>query len=341
MAQIAALRRGFVRKLKSEKRANPSKAELMIELAKPSFVVVGPPRTGTSWLHKVLQPYATLPSPSKETRFFDLHFHRGLEWYSWHFPRQHQGPVGEIAPTYFASPEARHRIAETLPHSKIVFVFRNPVERAVSLYKLKLAYGMYRWNFLEALRRDPELITSGLYWTHLSGWRESFPDEQLLVMVYDDLATDPQHFVGSIASFIGIPNLTIPQSQLNRVFSTERMTRPRSYLATRTATAFADWCKSRRLDHLVASVRESAFIRLFLGGGDSLPQVSLEILEELAETFRPEIEKLEARIGRNLAHWKQAQTCLDGENHQRLTVGYREGKGASLAGRREPQGLVN
>lgn len=302
----------------------------MIELAKPSFIVVGPPRTGTSWLHKVLQPYATLPSPSKETRFFDLHFHRGFEWYGWHFPRQHKGPIGEIAPTYFASPEARHRIAETLPQCKIVFVFRNPVERAVSLYKLKIAYGMYRWNFSEALRRDPELITSGLYRTHLSGWRESFPDEQLLVMVYDDLANDPQGFVGRIASFIGLPNLTLPQSQLNRVFSTERMTRPRSYLATRTATAFADWCKSRRLDHLVASVRESALIRLFLGGGDSLPQLPLQILEELAETFRPEIEGLEAQLGRDLGHWKRAQTCLESEDRHRSAAGYGEEKGLPL-----------
>ena len=279
----------------------------MIETKKPSFIVVGPPRTGTSWLHKVLEPHATLPSPSKETRFFDLHFHRGFEWYSWHFPRTSRGPVGEIAPTYFASPEARQRMAETIPDAKIVFIFRNPVERAASLYRLKLAYGMYRWSFPEALRRDPELITSGLYWSHLSEWRASFPDHQLLVMVYDDLARDPQAFVSKVASFIGLNGLTLSQSQLKRVFSTERMTRPRSYLATRTATAFADWCKSRRLDHLVASVRESALIKLFLGGGESLPQLPPETLQELAEMFRPEVENLESYLDRPLEHWKSGK----------------------------------
>jgi hypothetical protein len=276
----------------------------MIVTEKPSFIVVGPPRTGTSWLHKLLEPYASLPSPSKETRFFDLHFHRGFDWYAWHFPRHGRGPMGEIAPTYFASPEARQRIAETIPQAKIVCIFRNPVERAVSLYRLKLAYGMYRWSFPEALRKDPELINSGLYWTHLSGWRERFPDQQLLVMIYDDLAADPQAFFSRIAAFIGLPAITISQSQLNRVYSSERMTRPRSYLATRTATAFADWCKSRRLDHLVASVRESALIRLFLGGGESLPHLPPETLQELTEVFRPEVEALESHLGRNLEHWK-------------------------------------
>ena len=276
----------------------------MISTDKPSFIVVGPPRTGTSWLHKVLEAYTTLPAPTKETRFFDLHFDRGFDWYSWHFPRTHQGPVGEIAPTYFASPEARKRIAQTIPNARIVFIFRNPVERAVSLYRLKLAYGMYRWSFPDALRKDPELINSGLYWRHFSGWRESFPDEHLLVTIYDDLAGDPQAFVSKVASFIGLDRLTLSHSQLSRVFSTERMTRPRSYVATRTATAFADWCKSRRLDHLVASVRESALIKLFLGGGESLPQMPPESLQELAELFRPEVEALESYLGRDLENWK-------------------------------------
>ena len=275
---------------------------------KPSFFVVGPPRTGTSWLHKVLEPAATLPSPSKETRFFDLHFHRGFEWYLWHFPRTRRGPLGEIAPTYFGSPEARQRIADSLPDAKIAFIFRNPVERAVSLYRLKLAYGMYRWSFVEALHQDPELINSGLYWSHLSEWRQLFPEEQLLVTVYDDLVGDPQEFVSRLAHFTGLNVPTLSQSQLKRVFSTERMTRPRNYLATRTATVLADWCKSRRLDHVVASVRESALIKLFLGGGESLPQLPAESLHELARLFRPEVEALETYLGRSLEGWKTGRT---------------------------------
>jgi len=279
----------------------------MTDIGKPSFIVVGPPRTGTSWLHKALEPYATLPSPSKETRFFDLYFHRGFNWYSWHFPRHQTGPMGEIAPTYFASPVAPQRIAETLPAAKIVFTFRNPVERVVSLYRLKLAYGMFRWSFDEALRNDPELINSGLYWSHLSRWRDYFPDKQLLVMIYDDLAADPQAFLNRIAAFIGLPPTPVSPSQLKRVYSSERMTQPRSYLATRTATAFADWCKSRRLDHLVASVRKSALINLFLGGGKPLPFVSPSTLNELAEIFRPEVDALESHLSRALEDWKAGE----------------------------------
>src|SRR5258708_2242245 len=40
----------------------------------PSFFVIGPPRTGTSWLHEVLSKRASLSYPTKETRFFDKYF---------------------------------------------------------------------------------------------------------------------------------------------------------------------------------------------------------------------------------------------------------------------------
>src|SRR5882762_7900481 len=72
----------------------------------PSFFVIGPPRTGTTWLYEVLRDRALLPAPTKETRFFDTHFHRGIDWYRSHFPTLPANRrIGEIAPTYFASHE--------------------------------------------------------------------------------------------------------------------------------------------------------------------------------------------------------------------------------------------
>src|SRR3982751_1389994 len=86
----------------------------------PSFFVIGPPRTGTSWLHEILTEHTLLPSPAKETRFFDNYFHRGIEWCRAHYPDASDGrPIGEIAPTYFASAKARERISQTIPQAKV------------------------------------------------------------------------------------------------------------------------------------------------------------------------------------------------------------------------------
>lgn len=271
----------------------------------PSFIVVGPPHTGTSWLHTVLAPHTRLPSPTRETRFFDLYFERGFAWYRSHYPAQrHPGPMGEVAPTYFASDEARQRIAESIPSAKLVFMFRNPVQRVVSLYRMKRAYGMIPWALEEAIEKDPELMTTGMYSTQLAAWRSAFPDRQILLTLYDDLQKDPQRFATAVTSFIGMPAIILAASQTQRVYVSERMTKPRSYLATKAATAFADWCKARQFDKFVADVRESSLINLFLGGGEPLSDAPPNVLHNLANIFKPEVEGLETVLGRNLDAWK-------------------------------------
>jgi Sulfotransferase domain len=283
----------------------------------PSFIIAGPPRTGTSWLHKVLSQHTSLPNPTKETRFFDTHFHRGLKWYGAHFAASRRDrPVGEVGPTYFASPQACERIAATIPKAKLIFVFRNPVQRVVSLYRIKRAYGMLPWSFQDALDRDPELMESGMYAQHLDRWQRSFPSDQLLCTVYDDLRSDPQSFLDMLCEFIGIPRITLSAVQLGNVHSSERMTEPRSYITTRSATAVADWLKARGLDHVVAAVTNSSLMKLFVGGGEPFPEVSEEVVHELYRRFHPEVERLEEMLRRDLSAWKAA-----GGQHPNMKIG--------------------
>lgn len=271
----------------------------------PSFLIVGPPRTGSSWLHEVLETRANLPSPTKETRFFDSHFQRGLKWYRHHFPAVlADRPTGEVAPTYFSSPEARERIAKTLPGVKIIFTFREPIQRCVSLYRVKCAYGMAPWSFEEALDRDPELLESGKYATHLKAWRELFPEDQLLVTLYDDLRNSPQDYLRKLSDFLGIRPITLSEDELGHVHSSERMTEPRSYVMTRTALAIADWCKARKLDKVVAAVRNSKSMKLFIGGGTPFVEMSQAARARTTAVFAPEIDAFEQMIGRDLSEWK-------------------------------------
>ncbi len=275
----------------------------------PSFFIVGPPRTGTTWIHDVLRQHVNLPSPTKETRFFDVHFQRGLKWYRAHFPTlSADHPTGEIAPTYFASAQARERIARTIPQAKLVFVFRNPVQRLISLYRVKRAYGMYSWSFEQALDLDPELIASGMYATSLRDWQRAFRNDQILVTIYEDLRKEPQSYIDRLADFICIPRIALSKSQLKRSHSSEAMTEPRSYLATRMATTLADWLKARRLDNVVAAVRNSSLIKLFIGGGSPFKELSQDALHRLTEIFRPEVDELETILNRDLSAWKTVRT---------------------------------
>jgi hypothetical protein len=292
----------------------PEAAENQVEAVDvrslPSFFIVGPPRTGSSWLHEVLSSYALLPSPSKETRFFDTHFHRGLRWYVAHYAKpEERRRIGEVAPTYFASAAARERIAQTVPEAKIVCVFRNPVDRIVSLYRLKRAYGLIPWGFEEAIERDPELMESSKYATTLRLWQRSFGTRNIFAGLYDDLRENPQAFVDEVADFIGVPRFALLEWQYGFVHDSERMTHPRNYYGTRTATRMADWFKARRMDRLVSAFKRSRLRNLVLGGGPPFPKVPAELLTKLNDKFLPEVEQLETMLGRDLTAWKSPKAA--------------------------------
>ena len=281
----------------------------------PSFFIIGPPRTGTTWLYEILKQRAILPKGTKETRFFDIHFHRGLSWYQAHYPSSNGTQVlGEVAPTYFASQPACHRIQELVPTAKIICIFRNPVERLVSLYRVKRAYGFIPWNFEEALRRDPELIESGLYATHLKTWRRTFGSDQVLTTFFDDLRSDPQQYVYALADFIGIPRFTLPTKALKTIYTSESMTHPRSYYRTHRATMIADWLKARRLGHLVGIINSSPVRKLFLGGGARFAKPTQELSKSIYELFDSEIEQLETMVNRDLSGWKPCSVRVHSTN---------------------------
>ena len=271
----------------------------------PSFFIVGPPRTGTSWLHEVLSRHVVLPHPTKETRFFDLHFDRGFDWYRTHFPVTAGNlPVGEIAPTYFASRGARERIARTIPEAKVVCIFRNPVDRVVSLYRLKRAYGMIPWNFEEAIVRDSELMETGKYGSNLKKWLRTMGPERVLATIYDDLRDEPQSYLNTVTDFIGVPRIELTAAQMEPVFASEAMTYPRSYYRTRSATALADWLKLRQLDTVVAVVKKSPLMNLVVGGGPPFTKLPQDLTVKLHDHFRPEVEELESLLQRDFSAWK-------------------------------------
>ena len=274
--------------------------------ALPSFFIVGPPRTGTSWLHEILKRRCALPALIKETRFFDAHFDRGIAWYTAHYPRVNNGcRVGEVAPTYFASAQARSRIRDLIPTAKIVCIFRDPIERLISLYRLKRAYGWIRWSFEEALICDPELTESSRYATHLKAWQQDFGMECVLPTLFEDLRDHPQVYVNTLADFIGIPRFTLTPSDCRGIHTSDLMTLPRNYSRTRTARLMAEWLQARRFGRLVAAARNSPLRKLFLGGGPSFADLPAQFPLTLFELFRREVDELECMLQRDLSAWKR------------------------------------
>jgi len=173
----------------------------------PSFIGIGPARTGSTWLHHALGEVAGLPS-EKESNFFSDRYHKGIRWYAKRFVHLDTIPIGEICP-YFSSVDAIDRIHEYLPDCKIICTLRDPVDRAYSHYKLLRREGYAAGGFEETIATQVQPSEGNRYAFYLRKWQERFGNDRVLVTIYDDLRSDPQAHLNQVCDFIGAQKIVL------------------------------------------------------------------------------------------------------------------------------------
>lgn len=199
----------------------------------PDFVVVGAQRAGTTSLYNGLAGHPDVGRAlTKEVRFFDVQYHRGLGWYRSNFPsvasrRRHRDRtgrdlvVGEASPDYLFYPEVPARIAADLPEARLLVVLRDPVDRAYSHYWHQVRRGFEVLPFEEAVAREAERVgdrsegvgfgahhfsylSRGYYADQLAHLFAYVPREQVTVLFSDDLFRDPEPVVSQVCEFLGL-----------------------------------------------------------------------------------------------------------------------------------------
>ena len=271
----------------------------------PHFIAVGPPRTATTWLHEVLTGYVALPAGTKETQFFVWNYDLGIRWYAAHFRNcPPHLPAGEIAPTYFNSAEARARIARHIPQCRIVCTLRDPVERIYSHYKVWRKIGRIKAPFEQAAFNHRQLADYNRYAFHLRQWRDALGPENVLVLIYDDLEADPQRYVESLCSFVGIapPDLRNSPLARQRVYAVNDA--PKSQRLARRGRQVRDRLIRLRLYRLVDALEP--LWDYCSGRGEKFPPLDPDLESRLRERFRSEVTELEQLLQRNLSSWKGA-----------------------------------
>lgn len=174
----------------------------------PHFLGIGGERCGTGWIYNCLEDHPQICLPYKEINFFahEEKFAQGYDWYASHFSRCGNRLSGEVSSLYLYCPEAPERIARHNPAARIFASLRNPVERALSGYKNSIASGRIPrdTSFSEAIHADPTILERSRYAAGLQRFFDVFPEEHILVLVYEDGVLDPQGFISSIFRFLGV-----------------------------------------------------------------------------------------------------------------------------------------
>jgi hypothetical protein len=194
------------------------------------FIVIGTQKGGTTALWQYLRghpaiylpedkeaPFFCTPAASEPrglARFMDLHFGEAppgmlLGKVTPHYMMGHRGVQADLI---------AQRIASALPEVRIIALLRNPIERAISHYRMSRRRGLETRSFdhmahdlltprqLSGAREAPtetnSYLTQGEYGRILAGYRRHFPPSRLHVELTEELASDPVGVIDRVLGFL-------------------------------------------------------------------------------------------------------------------------------------------
>ncbi len=264
-----------------------------------SFLIIGAAKCATTWLQRSLQACDGIEMPNPELHFFSRDYGRGLAWYEAQFAGlDHPALLGEKSNSYLSDPAAPGRIRAALPRARLVAQLRDPVKRAYSDYCMLFRRGEVSADIGTWLdpRRSAEhrFIADGCYARSLERFHEHFPEEQMLVLFYEDIKCAPEGVLARLGEHIGhcgavlkpvetrVKNKDTPVVPLHL----RRVLRPfRPALDRVRDTALVDGLR-RRVARPV-----------------QYPPLTEDLAARLRDYFEPENARLERLIGRKTPGW--------------------------------------
>ena len=177
----------------------------------PHFIIIGAMKSGTTTLYRNLDLHPEINmSRDKETDFFvaGKNWELGVDWYSKQFSSP-QKIRGEASPNYT---KARYfqgvpaRMASLCPDVKLIYIVRDPLERAVSQYKHSYILGMLDEDFekFEGSHEYNHILDASSYARQISEYLNFFDRNAILIIDFDDLIVNPQRVMNQIYSHIGV-----------------------------------------------------------------------------------------------------------------------------------------
>lgn len=180
----------------------------------PDVIVIGGMKCGTTSLHGYLagHPQVAMSTP-KELNFFfgdrpggPGNWWRGTDWYAERFADA-PGIRGEASPGYTspAHPEVAARITRVVPDVRLIYLARDPLDRAVSQYLHHRRDGDETRDLATALLDpDSQYIARGRHHDRLRPFLERFPAQQLLLVEHRDLLERRRATLGAVFGRLGV-----------------------------------------------------------------------------------------------------------------------------------------
>lgn len=237
---------------------------------KINFIGIGAHKSGTSWIFERLREidHFELP-PVKEIHYFDrkykqnkLHFSKRfpdlksyvdsikicvlnfnkINWfYRWYFKTysdswyvslfKSKKIQGEITPAYsILNIEEIRRLKKVANPEKILFIIRNPIERAWSHYQYLVQRGK-KIDKKNLIKEITSFMLSGEqrkrsnYIEIINKYRKFFEDEDIYIMFYDSILNEPEALIKNMLSVFGIKKINLLNCNLRDVNNSSKKLR--------------------------------------------------------------------------------------------------------------------
>lgn len=183
--------------------ADPSEPRLIL----PDFVIIGAMKCGTTGLfHHLRKHRGIVGSKNKETNFFTRHYDKGLPFYTQKFEGTDKQFFFEASPNYTKRhlyPHTAQRMHATLPNAKLIYLMRDPIDRAMSHYRHNFAAGREKRPYSKAFNR-PNYVKTSQYHYQLEAYLQFYPRDQILLVSAEQLWNNPGDVLPGILKFVGI-----------------------------------------------------------------------------------------------------------------------------------------
>ena len=175
----------------------------------PTFILVGAMKCGTTSLHQYLGAHPEIcVSDPKEPNFFLGRNEKGLDWYRQCFDEDAR-EYGEASTNYTKYPTFRgvpERMHDLLPEVKLLYLVRDPIERALSHYAHNRAAGREAQSVDDAFRpvEESHYLQTSRYHAQISRYLDHYPRERLLVVESERLRADRRAVLRTIFEFLEV-----------------------------------------------------------------------------------------------------------------------------------------
>lgn len=194
-------------------------------MRRPDFLIIGAMKAGTTTLHRDLQKHPRIflsdPKEPNDLVSDEVLTDKGLQAYCGLFANAGQDQLcGEASTTYTREPRHTGAADRALkvcgPNLKLIYLVRDPFERAVSHYRYAFLRGRTNRAPEIEMIENPEYADVSDYARQLAPWRAAFGDDAILIVNFQDYVRARQATVARVLEFLGLEEVDLELDEAQR-----------------------------------------------------------------------------------------------------------------------------